>query len=349
MTTSHIHNALLLVAALSIVASGRAAAQDTQRMRDSLRAQIEQRKAEISRSAEQFFDGQLSTADRLKAVAGLSEFQTLDQATRAAQIGFDRAAPLELRVRALRLGAALFQSDSAAQRQLLALLGDSGTPVELRAEGLRVLHLAQFAGPIRGADSLLRVMTRDPNPRIKGAAISQLAVKGDTSAQAALIEGLQDSSRAALQEDVALALLSLHPTPRARAAAVEVMNSRSDQRVKESAARVAFDSRHNQQQLLRTVSDTRATTGVRVIAIQGLAAQDPALLARSADTVLSNESESDSVRVAIIEALHLRAIDLPAAAGTNLEATLRRLLSETRSAAVRDAAARYLAEREGTE
>ncbi len=349
MTTSPIRNALLLLAGISILAPERAAAQDAQRIRDSLRAQIEQRKSQISRSADQFFDAQLSTADRLKAVAGLSEFQTLDQTARAARIAFDPAASVELRVRALRLGSPIFQSDTSTQKRLLNLLGDSGTALDLRREALIVLQLEQFAGPIPGADSLLRVLSRDPNPQVKGGAISQLAVKGDTSAQAALIEGLRDPARAVLPEDVALALLSLHPTARARAAAAEVMNSRSDERVKESAARVAFDSRRDQQRLIRTVSDARATTGVRVIAIQALAAQDPAVLARSADTLLSNESESDSVRVAIIEALRLRATDVPAAVGTNLEAVLRRLQSETRSAAVRDAAARYLAEREGTE
>jgi hypothetical protein len=336
--------ALLLAAPFATLAS----MQQPDPTRDSLSALVSQKRAEHARAADRFFNARLSPSERVAAVRSLTTFASPAHSGRALDVAFDQSAPLEVRVAALRLGSRRLMRDTVAQQTLLASLATRDATIQqpFRREAVQQLELLLVARPATPADATLRALASDPDPQIRSTAVARLALRGDANARQMLIEGIRQPQRAILPEHAALALLASHPDSAVIALAHQVLTTRPDGPARRTAARIAAAKEPGRRELTRILADSSSPTQLRVVAVQALVVYDAGALSRVTAPILAKESESDSLRVAIIEALRLRGPRPGTTDEADLERRITQLSRTAGSVAVRTAAARFLEERD---
>jgi hypothetical protein len=322
-------------------------AQPPDRTRDSVNSLVTLTATQLARAAERFFDTRLATADRVAAVRDVNALPAQD-AARAFDLAFDTTAPLEIRTTALRLASRRLIRDSSAQQTLFntLLIRDTALqPLAFRRAAMHQLQLLLVARPATNAEPTLRTLTSDSDPDIRNAAITRLAMRGDPASRQRLIDGIRQPQRAVLPEAEALGVLAPRPDSAVIALAQELLTTRPDGPTRTIAARIAAGAETGRRELFRLLGDARTSTQLRIVALQALIVYDAAAIARATAPIVTDESASDSLRVAIIEALRHRPLTEGSAEAAALRSRIDQVNRTTRSTAVRAAATRFLDER----
>ena len=277
--------------------------------------------AAAQRSREQTeiaFDSSRAVDERINALQGAASISQDESFRKAMAVVDDTAADGRLRAAALGKMSHLLGSDGPLLEKTIAMTTDTTLPDALRESAVRVLQANTFSSPNFPAQrpaylGALRTLVDDGNRDLADVAIEYLALDKDEYVQRRLMEGLENPDQPELQitaPERAVQYLSydLHADhfPILRKLAKNPPNSKTRM---EALRNLAADS--DSVGLMReTLADKDEEPEVRhlcAVALQGL---DPANLDAQTDSIIEDPSESEALKVALINTkIHTPGVD----------------------------------------
>lgn len=341
------------VVLLALGASGRARAQEPSPVRDSLRVQVAAREAEIAAAAAVFLDKQRPEAERAAAVARITAFVRPDDIRRAFALARDQEEPPQLRAFALPRVQHALAGDTGFAGAVLALVVSATTPGPIRDAAMEVLETLMFGSAARHARhddfvAVLRLVTQDPDSNLRARAFALLVADGDEQTRRQLLESLRQPELVPLPPASIVRLLGLTLTDSVYPVLHAVLIQPPDAATRVEAIRLLGGYVPSRLLLTRYLQDAQEPDVVRLAAMATLHANAPGEFPGLALPVILDEQASDSLRLYGIQATRLRRRTLGADSlaafptGDSFDQAMLRLATESRSTAVRAAAASYL-------
>lgn len=342
----------LLFAALSLLPRGPVVAQ--QRGPDSIRAAVAAREAQIARAAAIFLDSSRSTDERAAGARTVSTFLRPEHIAGAFAVARnEREAPLLRALAVTRINHAL-RGDTTFAELLKGWAESPGTPAAMRAAAFDVIGVFMFSSPTRQEHDprlidALRRLTRDRDPEVRLRAFALLAPEGDPAVQSALLEGLRVPGQARVPPLDAVRLLGVALNDSIYPVLHEVMLRPPDPDTRLAALSLLGGYAPSRSFIVRYMQDPRETSVARLAAMATLHANTPTEFVRLALPVILDEQAGDELRTYGLQAAasrrHPLTTDSLKLGGDSLDQAARRLARESRSPAVRQAAATYLRSR----
>jgi hypothetical protein len=305
--------------------------------RDSVRAAIAARAAEVDAAAARFLNRGLTAADRVAAVQGIGGLVNRAQADSVLLIAFDTNEPADVRAVAIRLGDLALVDDTLAQERLVALVGDRNAPIEVRRAGFRTLDALLAVRPVKGSDRLLRALTNESDPELRTGAVGRLSVEGDQAIRTRLIQGLSDSANALVPAVEALEMLAARPTPQVAAVARNFLSPDRPLPIRLIAVRLAAMDSLGRDTVAALIQNDQAPVELRVTAGRALSLNRPARFSQVSTPIITNEQANPLLRVELIRVLSAQSTAISPSVAQQVEG----LSTQSTSPAVRSAASRF--------
>lgn len=345
----------LAVAVAALFSISIACNAQQEEMKATVQAEVEAARQASRRAAATFLDRRQPVEARLAAVKDQSAFVDRGDAVSALEIVVDAEEPTPVRVRALQLGKHEIEQDQQLVAELINLLVSQDTPKELRHALMEVgqVLLISGTGNVRGEDitTAMRVMSKDPDPHLRGMALGMLAAQGDDVAQQALAADLRDPNTELVPPATAVAMLALQPDADTFAVLRDVLARPPNEESQIEAAQALGQDPQSHDELQAIVANNDASDALRMAAAGALHANAPEKYIEPATKAIQDEGAGDELRIFLIKGMQtLR--ENRAAAGTTTTATaadrafdqaVRRLARRASSQAVRDAAKEFTA------
>jgi len=194
-------------------------------------------------------------------------------------------------------------------RALLDTLKDSNRPAEMRRNALQAMQAASFSSLDFNAIrteyiAVLRQIARDVDHELRQRALGILAREHDGFAQQALLEGLQDPTKALVPPEKALQLLSYDPHAGAYPIARQMVESDADEPVKLEALRLLAGDPQSGSLIEKVLANKNESTPLRRMAASALQALNPDRLHALANKVILDKDEDHDVIATVLTALN---------------------------------------------
>jgi hypothetical protein len=298
---------------------------------------------EVEKARRSARDADKSDEERIHAMAEAGPARAPDRAY-ARTVAADHSKPTELRAAAIRQ----LTPSPADKDNLIAFLierlADDGEAVEVRSAAAATLKLASFH--VRGlrehrADYLaaLRAASKVDDPALRERVLGVLAREKDASTLRALEAGLRDPSRAVVDPEKALQLLSYDTKRDLRDLLHAIVKKPPSPAARLQALRNLAGDTSSKALFTKLVRDKKEDRDARLIAMSALQTLDPKGLAKIVTKLTGDDGETDEIRGAGLTAMATLA---PAAQPPALRTAATKLARKGKTPAARSAAKLYL-------
>lgn len=191
---------------------------------------------------------------------------------------------------------------------VLDLLMNSSNPADLRKEALETIEIISFSSPIfstvraRIIDGF-RALIRDKDLDIRIAVISYLAKNKDSVVQQALIEGLQDSKKALVPEELAIHLLGYDIKANVFPLLRRIVEESTDNASRTQAIHLLAGDKESTNLLVNLFNSKDEKLDIRKTSLLALKEQNPNEFNRLAQTTILNENENIKLRTLSLNAI----------------------------------------------
>jgi hypothetical protein len=317
--------------------------------RQGIRAEVDAYRQKADQAARVFLDASKSDDERAAAVSGITTFvdkQHVDGAL--AVFRNDRESG---RIRALALARVphVAVDQGALLTDILRVAGNPSAPRELRQTALGVLQQMLFssmAAHERHHEVMmaLRGLMQDPDRAIRETAVSILAAQGDDAARRQLLDGLKSRPGALLPPDLSVRLLGLRPHDDIYPVLHQVMLSAPDEATKVECVRLLGGYAPSRTAIVGLLRNPSESTAVRQAALSTLNANDRERVAEHALPIVTDEGADDALRVYAVLVVQQRRVSqkLRLSGEGDFDRAVQKLIADSRSLAVREAARRYV-------
>jgi hypothetical protein len=288
---------------------------------------------------------------RIEALGSVETIFDAQQVVAFIQVARDPSESAIVRATALgKLGPHLHEQMELVTA-MAAWVQDPKTPQLLRRASLLQLRQHWFTlsvGPAREALlGTMRGLLRDPDIEVRRVGFGVLAAEGDDITQRLILEGLNDPQKALLQAPEAVPLLGLHLRADFYPTLYRLVLDPPDPVTRLESIRLVGGYPPAHDTLGTYVRDRRQPEDVRMAAAATLHANDPEGFGDRILPVVEDETATDRLRVYGIRAEMLRRESRSFRASRKgpdrFDAAMDRLARQSRSSAVRQAAAQYVA------
>lgn len=190
----------------------------------------------------------------------------------------------------------------------LDVLRDRDQPIKVRLAALQSLQAASFSvidfEPHReNYLATLREIVDDPDPELRQRVLGILARENDGYAQKRLLEGLQDPSKALVEPEKALQLLSYDVHAEAYPVAREIVNQPPNPEAKREALRLLAADTNSAPIFEKLMRDKDEDREIRQISAVALQAMKPKKFQETARDVLLDNKDFDDIQATALTAL----------------------------------------------
>ncbi len=341
-----------LVLALGVALVCRGAGAQTP---DSLRSAVAATRARSAQAARVFLDSTRTASERERAGTAVAAFLDRADARAALRIAGDTHESERIRLIALTRSAHQIDGDSAAESSLLRWLADRETPPLVRQAAMNTLTAMLVGSTMRTRRlpemiGLLRKLSVDADSTVRRPALAWLTTAGDSATVSRLVRALAPGGDAQVTPVEAVGLVGMSGRPDAIAAVRPVLDRRQDVAARTEAVRVLGADRGSASTLDRLLADSTEADSVRAVALGAVFANRPQDFPAASLPLVADEKAAETLRVFAIKAVTLRSrapsTDLKMVPPSRFTEVVRRLATESGSAAVRSAAAEYVRSRE---
>jgi hypothetical protein len=230
--------------------------------------------------------------------------------------------------------------------ELLAILADPAQPEPLRGSALASLKAAAFVAsafaPFRAEFlATLHKILAKAGPELRERALEVLAIEKDPDAQALLVKGLQDPSKALVPPTVALQYLGYDDHGGYAAVVRDVVAKTTDDEVRQEGLRILASDPKSCKLFERLFSDKDEKSEIRRLSASALQMLAPETFEKAARKIVGDDKDYDEIRATALGALtHVREF-ARARADPKLVAKVDDLRSKARGF-LRDAAAQFV-------
>lgn len=325
---------------------------NTDSLKRSYRAELEEYRRLVARGALVFLDSSRSISERLSAVQGVGAMVEVQQVARTKAMLFDMSESPRIRIRALLLVENAAYDDTAMVVNMLALLEDVGTPMQLRltvGSVVQVLLMGSFTKHVLSEEMVatFRTLTRDQDDGLRSIAFAVLAGRADGPVLEQLAVGLRDPTSAPLSPAESVRLLGTWDPNPDYSLLHDIMLEPPDLETRLEAVRLLGGYAPSQQHIVRYLHDPNEREDIRLAAVGTLSANDPQNFARHVLPIVRDETERTSLRVYGIQAVMQRRSTRDfqtrvARVPDEFDMAVSRLARESQDGVVRQAAVRYM-------
>jgi hypothetical protein len=227
---------------------------------------------------------------------------------RALASASEKSSSVKSRVAELERLALGICDDDKVFRGVLALLGDTSEPPELRRAAVRALQAASFsvvAFNQRRTEYLaaLRALAKDPDLEIRQSVLGILAREHDGFVQKLLLEGLENPNKALLPPEKALQLLSYDIHAEAYPLARKIVKNPPNAAAKREAMRLLGADPASASLFESVLRNKREAPEFRRLSASALQTLKPAALQTHAREIVLDDDEDEEVRATGLIAL----------------------------------------------
>lgn len=206
-----------------------------------------------------------------------------------------------------RLGSAACD-DAAVFERTVAVVRDTSEPLAIRLAALAALQSASFSAVSFGASrptfmAMLRAVAKDEEPELRQRALGILSREGDGRAQALLLQGLEEPSKALVPPEKALQLLSYNAKSEAYPMARQILERPPNLAAKREALRLLAADSKSVKLFERILVDKSEVPDIRQIAATALHALAPDRLQSLARDIVLDAGDAPEMQALSLTAI----------------------------------------------
>lgn len=262
---------------------------------DSLNNAVAAYVQSANQAADVFLNRQLSTQERLNAIAPFPFIYEDQQVQQFKRTVLSNEENPEIRAMALNKIYQYVETDERLLNQVIQWFGNPETPKPLRNETLSLIGNLSFSSLAAQLD-VYNKMVEDPDLNFRAFAVSKLILGGDARAQLLLIRGLENPASALFPAPQAIELLALSPKKEFYPAVYKVLLESKDEATRLTALQTLGAYKPAREKIASISRDPNEKEEFRESALMALYSGDRDNIVQYVTPILQDKSASSRLQ-----------------------------------------------------